>query len=75
MRRGDLRGIFPLDPKSGLLDQFGSTGDLELLLDVRPVGFDGFHAQAQFVGGLLGAATVPDHAEDFEFPVAELLDR
>lgn len=33
---------FGFNPVNGALHEFGSIPQMELILDVRPVGFDGF---------------------------------
>jgi hypothetical protein len=42
-------------PKKGLVEQFRSVPEIELILDSRTVGFDGLHIQTKFFGDFLGA--------------------
>lgn len=59
-RNGSI-GSSPFDlgvivfPKKGLVEQFRSVTEIELILDSRPVGFDGLHIQTKFFGDFLGA--------------------
>jgi len=52
--------ILPLDPTGGKRDQFGHGPEIELLFDVRAMGFDGLGAQMEFLRDLDGAFASAD---------------
>ena len=55
----------------GVADQLGDGVDLELGEGVCPMGLDGFDAEAQLGGDLLGRFAVGDEAGGFSFAGGE----
>jgi hypothetical protein len=68
-RRYDLSVL--VFPKKGLVEEFRSVTEIELVLDSRPVGFDGLHIQTKFFGDFLGAESSADQFKHLEFPVCQ----
>jgi len=55
----------------GVFRQFGHVVESEFFHEMEAVGFDGFRAQAEAEGDLLGGLTVGDQAEALAFAVGE----
>ena len=49
--------------------------EVELLFDLLTVVFNGLDAEVQLRGDVLGLLPLTDELEDFQFTVAETLDR
>ena len=60
-----------MDPFDCKLKQLVGIGQVELGLNMLPICFDGFCAEAKRVGDLPGPQPPPDHSEDFQFSVGE----
>ena len=51
-------------PADGVADEGGRLTDVQLAHELDPVGFDGFDAQAQAPGDLLGRLALGDELQD-----------
>src|SRR5688572_4991348 len=70
--RLDIR--FAIHPLDGSADELSGGFDLELVLDVRAVGFHRLDAEIEGVGDLAGPLPFSKRAEDFELAITELID-
>lgn len=61
-------------PMNRVLHQFGRILQIQLLLDVRPVGLDRFHAQVQFLGDLPGGEALANEGEYLKLAVAQVFE-
>src|SRR5690349_3024114 len=73
-RQSRSSSILALYPADGIPDQGWRIFQLELLLNVQTVDFDGLHADMEELRDLTGAFALPDELQDFEFAVGESLD-
>jgi hypothetical protein len=58
-----------------VLDQLGSAGSADLLLDVRAVGLDRTHAQIQLTGDLAVRVAERDQAQDLDLTLGQVVGR
>ena len=57
-----------------VLHQFGAVLQVQLVLDVLAVGFDGADTEAKLLGDLPRTAPFADETEDFEFAVGQIIN-
>jgi hypothetical protein len=62
-------------PVNGVLHKLSRILQIELFFYMRAVSFHRFDAEMQLLGDLPGGASLPDQGENFQFAIAEILQR
>lgn len=66
-------GMLVTNPLRGVMDQFHGIAQMQLVLDIVAVGFDGFEAQTERFGNFSSALSSAKHSKYLQLAIGEHL--